>query len=239
MNEEMNNDPTTLTRRESLAKLGGLAVTAFGATAWGLESAAVSDSASGPAGVTSGLVRCVLTPEQTEGPYFLEGDKVRRDIRAGRPGVPLTLHATVVDVSSCRPIKGAAVDIWHCDGLGVYSGVAAQNTVGKRFLRGIQRTNANGLAIFKTIYPGWYGGRTVHIHVRVYLGGSVIHTGQLYFPEKVTDAVYKRSPYRRRPNRDTRNATDFVYRNGGRRSLLTMRRSGAGYVGEITMGLSR
>lgn len=192
-----------------------------------------------PGRVSSGLVRCVLTPEQTEGPYFLEGDKVRRDVRAGRPGVPLTLHATVVDVSSCRPIRGAAVDIWHCDALGVYSGVAAQNTVGKRFLRGIQRTNANGLAIFKTIYPGWYGGRTVHIHVRVYLGGSVIHTGQLYFPEKVTDTVYKRSPYRRRPNRDTRNATDFVYRNGGRRSLLTMRRSGAGYVGEITMGVSR
>jgi protocatechuate 3,4-dioxygenase beta subunit len=239
MNEDMNNDPTRLTRRESLAKLGGLAATAFGATAWGLESAAGSDSASGPAGVTSGLVRCVLTPEQTEGPYFLEGDKVRRDVRAGRQGVPLSLHATVVDVSSCRPIKGAAVDIWHCDALGVYSGVAAQNTVGKRFLRGIQRTNANGLAIFKTIYPGWYGGRTVHIHVRVYLGGSVIHTGQLYFPEKVTDAVYKRSPYRRRPSRDTRNATDFVYRNGGRRSLLTMRRSGAGYVGEIAMGVSR
>jgi hypothetical protein len=79
----------------------------------------------------------------------------------------------------------------------------------------------------------------VHIHVRVYLGGSVIHTGQLYFPEKVTDAVYKRSPYRRRPDRDTRNATDFVYRNGGRRSLLTLRRSGASYVGEITMGVSR
>ena len=81
--------------------------------------------------------------------------------------------------------------------------------------------------------------RTVHIHVRVYLGRSIVHTGQLYFPDKVTDAVFKRSPYRRRPNRDTRNATDFIYRNGGRRSLLTQRRSGAGYVGEITMGVSR
>lgn len=239
MNEDMNNDPARLTRRESLAKLGGLAATAFGATAWGLESAAGSDSASGPAGVTSGLVRCVLTPEQTAGPYFLEGDQVRRDIRAGRPGVPLTLRAFVLDVSTCRPTKGAAVDIWHCDALGVYSGVAAQKTVGKRFLRGIQRTNANGLAIFKTIYPGWYPGRTVHIHVRVHLGGSVIHTGQLYFPEKVTDAVFKRSAYRKRPSRDTRNANDFVYRSGGRRSLLTMRRSGAGYIGEITMGVSR
>jgi protocatechuate 3,4-dioxygenase beta subunit len=239
MKEDMNNDPTRLTRRESLAKLGGVAATAFGATAWGLESAADSDSAAGPAGVTSGLVRCVLTPEQTAGPYFVEGDQVRQDIRAGRPGVPLTLRAVVLDVSTCRPIKGAAVDIWHCDALGVYSGVAAHNTVGKRFLRGIQRTNANGLAIFKTIYPGWYRGRTVHIHVRVYLGGSIVHTGQLYFPEKVTDAVYRRSPYRRRPNRDTRNATDFVYRNGGRRSLLSLRRNGKGYVGEITMGISR
>jgi protocatechuate 3,4-dioxygenase beta subunit len=234
----MNEDTNRLTRRESLAKLGGLAVTAFGATAWGLEAATGSDSASGPAGVTSGLVGCVLTPEQTEGPYFLEGDKVRSDIRAGRPGVPLTLRTVVVDVSTCKPIKGAAVDVWHCDALGVYSGVTPQ-TAGKRFLRGIQRTNANGLAVFKTIYPGWYRGRTVHIHVRVYLGGSIVHTGQLYFPDKVTDAVFKRSPYRRRPNRDTRNATDVVYRNGGRRSLLALRRSGAGYIGEITMGVSR
>lgn len=235
----MDKDMNRLTRRESLAKLGGLAAGALGATAWGLQSATDSDSASGPAAVRSGLVSCVLTPEQTAGPYFVEGDKVRRDIRAGRPGVPLTLRTVVLDVSTCRPIKGAAVDVWHCDAGGVYSGVAAQNTVGKRFLRGIQRTNAKGLAIFQTIYPGWYPGRTVHIHVRVYLGGSVIHTGQLYFPEKVTDAVFKRAPYRRRPNRDTRNAADFVYRNGGRRSLLSMRRSGAGYIGEIMMGVSR
>lgn len=238
MNENTNNQGRRLTRRDSLVKVGGLAAAVVGGAAWKLESDGEA-SASGPAAVASGLVSCVLTPEQTEGPYFLERDKVRRDIREGGPGVLLTLRTTVVDVSTCKPIKGAAVDIWHCDAAGVYSGVAAQDTVGRRFLRGIQRTDANGLAVFKTIYPGWYPGRTVHIHVRVYLGGSILHTGQLYFSDSVSDAVYRRSPYSRRPGRTTRNANDSVFRNGGRKSLLSLSRSGSGYVGRITMGVSR
>lgn len=245
MNENTNHTENGrgLTRRDSLVKLGGLAAAVAGVGGWKLESPAEAEAAAsagtGPAAVAAGLVSCVLTPEQTQGPYFLEGDKVRHDVRSGRPGVLLALRTTVVDVSTCKPIKGAAVDIWHCDAGGVYSGVAQQNTVGQRFLRGIQRTDANGLAIFKTIYPGWYTGRTVHIHVRVYLGGSIVHTGQLYFPESVTDAVYKRSPYNKRPNRDMRNASDAIFRNGGSRSLLRLTKSGSGYVGRITMGVSR
>ena len=238
MNENTNDTDRRLTRRDSLLKVGGLAAAVVGGTAWKLgddEDAA----ASGPAAVAAGLVSCVLTPEQTEGPYFVEGDKVRRDVREGRTGVLLSLRATVLDVSTCRPIRGAAVDIWHCDAAGVYSGVASEGTSGRRFLRGIQRTDANGLALFKTIYPGWYPGRTVHIHVRVYLGGSILHTGQLYFPDSITDAVYRRSPYNRRPGRTTRNTTDAIFRNGGRRSLLSLTRSGSGYVGRIAMGVSR
>jgi protocatechuate 3,4-dioxygenase beta subunit len=114
-----------------------------------------------------------------------------------------------------------------------------QDTVGETFLRGIQRTDRNGLALFRTIYPGWYPGRTVHVHLKVYLGGQTVHTGQLFFPDTLTDAVYTGSPYSQRPGRDTRNATDSIFRNGGRRSLLKLARSGSGYVGSITMGVMR
>jgi protocatechuate 3,4-dioxygenase beta subunit len=230
-----------LTRRDSLRKLGGVAALALGGAA-GIEVLDAKDAAgagTGPAAVSAGLVSCVLTPEMTEGPFYLEGDKVRRDVREGRPGVPLLLGTTVLDVSSCKPIRGAAVDIWHCDAGGTYSGFAQEGTEGLTFMRGIQRTDKNGLATFATIYPGWYEGRTVHIHVRVYLGGSVVHTGQLFFPDRLTDAVYRRAPYNHRPARTTRNATDSIFRNGGSRSMLRLAKRGNGYVARITMGVSR
>src|SRR5262245_11900695 len=183
-------------------------------------------------------VSCVLTPEQTEGPYYIAGEKVRRNITEGRPGTPLTLRLTVVDARTCKPIKGAAVDIWHCDAAGAYSGFGT-GRASRTFMRGIQRTNANGVAIFKTVYPGWYPGRTVHVHVKVQVRGNVVHTGQLYFSDSVTDAVYRRAPYSRRLNRETRNAHDSLFQDGGRRSLLRLQRSGAGYVGSIKMGVRR
>ena len=228
-----------ITRRRALLAFGGVAATALGTGAWKVLGAADADAAGGPAGVASGLVSCVLTPEQTEGPYYLDGDKVRRNITEGRPGVALTLRLTVVDASTCRPLSGAAVDVWQCDASGTYSGVEQQNTVGKTFMRGIQRTNARGMATFHTVYPGWYRGSTVHVHVKVHADGTVVHTGQLYFPDRITDAVYRRSPYRRRPDRDTRNAGDSVYRNGGKRSLMALRKNGAGYVAALTMGVTR
>ena len=143
----------------------------------------------------------------------------------------------MVDASSCKPLQGAAVDVWHCDAGGVYSGTSVQDTEELRFLRGIQRTDRSGLAIFKTVYPGWYAGRTVHIHVRVASGGDIVHTGQLFFPDTLTDAVYTRTPYSRRGARTTRNATDGIYRNGGSRSVLELTKSGTGYIGKITMGV--
>jgi protocatechuate 3,4-dioxygenase beta subunit len=239
MDEHTNpHEQAPLTRRGSLLRLGGLAAGALGAGAWRLTTAdAAAAAGAGPAAVASGLVTCVLSPEQTLGPYDTEGDRVRRNVREGRPGVPLRLRTTVVDVSDCTPIRGAAVDIWHCDASGTYSGFAQEGTRGETFMRGIQRTDRGGLAIFDTIYPGWYEGRTVHIHVQVHLGGDVLHTGQLYFPDSVTDVVFRRSPYSRRPGRTTRNASDSIFRNGGSRSLLRLRRSGSGYVGRITMGV--
>jgi protocatechuate 3,4-dioxygenase beta subunit len=224
-----------LTRRGSLLKLGGLVAGAVGLG--GLESPA--SEGAGPAAVASGAVSCVLTPEQTEGPYYIANEAVRRNITEARPGTPLVLRAFVVNASTCRPIKGAAVDIWHADAAGVYSGFG-QGAASRTFMRGIQRTNARGLALFRTAYPGWYQGRTVHIHVKVHLGGNVVHTGQLYFPDGVTDAVYRKTPYSNRPNRDVRNSGDAIFRNGGSKSLLAVRRNKSGvYVATIAMGVHR
>jgi protocatechuate 3,4-dioxygenase beta subunit len=221
-----------LTRGGSLLRLGGFLAALLGAGGWKLAQS------EGPAAVASGAVTCVLTPEQTEGPYYIANERVRRNITEGRPGAPLVLRLFVVDASTCRPIKGAAVDIWHADAGGVYSGLGS-GSGNRRFMRGIQRTDAKGLARFRTVYPGWYRGRTVHIHVKVHVGGNVVHTGQLYFPDSWTDRVFRRKPYSRRPNRDTCNATDFVFRNGGRRSLLGLRKSVGLYVGTIRMGVHR
>jgi protocatechuate 3,4-dioxygenase beta subunit len=214
--------------RGSLLKAAGAAAAAVGLGRLGdSEDALAGDS-----------VSCVLTPEQTEGPYYIAKEKLRRNITDGRPGTPLTLQLTVVDAKTCRPIRGAVVDIWHCDASGIYSGFGA-GRASRTFMRGIQRTNAQGVATFRTVYPGWYRGRTVHIHVKVHVRGNVVHTGQLYFPDRITDAAYRKSPYTSRPNRDVRNADDMVFRNGGKRSLLTLRRTGAGYVGSIRMGVRR
>src|SRR5207237_10008867 len=100
----------------------------------------------GPVGVATGTtVKCLLAPEMTEGPYYVPNEKLRRDITEGRPGAPLLLHLTVVDASICRPIKGAAVDIWHADAGGVYSGESVESTVGQSFMGGIQTTKAGGV----------------------------------------------------------------------------------------------
>jgi protocatechuate 3,4-dioxygenase beta subunit len=226
-------DESRFTRRNSLIRLGGLVAGALGVSGWETGSAGA-----GPAAVASGAVSCVLTPEQTEGPYYIPGELVRRNITEGRPGTPLSLRAYVVDASTCRPIKNAAVDVWHADASGVYSGFGA-GAASRTFMRGIQRTSSKGLALFRTVYPGWYQGRTVHIHVKVHIGGNVVHTGQLYFPDRVTDVAYRKAPYTSRPNRTTRNADDAIYRNGGRKSLMSVRRNGSVYVATITMGVHR
>jgi protocatechuate 3,4-dioxygenase beta subunit len=216
-----------ISRTRLLTRAGGLVAGAAGLGAWRIGST--------PA---AGAVGCVLTPEMTEGPYYLSGEKLRRNITEGRPGTRLDLRLSVVDASTCRAIKGAIVDIWHADAAGAYSGFGS-GASSRTFMRGVQRTDAMGLAQFRTVYPGWYQGRTVHIHVKVWVGGSDVHTGQLFFSDTLTDAVYRRAPYSRRPSRTTRNAQDMIYADGGRQSMLTMRRKSSGYVGSITMGVQR
>ena len=220
-----------ITRRKTLLGLAGLLAAGAG---WKLDAAEAAGA--GPAAVASGLVTCVLTPELTAGPYYIADEAVRRNITEGKPGVPLTLKTTVLDASSCKPVRNAAVDIWHADASGVYSGFGA-GASHRTFLRGVQRTNASGVATFQTVYPGWYPGRAVHIHLKVHIGGSVVHKGQLFFPEAMTDVVYKRSPYSARPNRDVRNADDSIFRNGGNKGLVHLKKSGSGYLATIAMGV--
>jgi protocatechuate 3,4-dioxygenase beta subunit len=219
-----------ITRRGSLARLGGLALTAVGG------GSLLSETDTGNAAIESGAAQCVLTPELTEGPYYIAGEKLRRDVRDGRPGALLTLKLRVLNAATCRPIRNATVEIWHADASGNYSGFGG-GSASRTFLRGGQKTNQNGVATFATIYPGWYQGRAVHIHVKVHVRGSVVHTGQLFFPDAVSDAVYRQAPYAARGPADMPNASDSIYVNGGRYGLLKVAKSGAGYLGSIAMAV--
>jgi protocatechuate 3,4-dioxygenase beta subunit len=172
----------------------------------------------------------------TEGPFFLDRMAVRRDITEGRPGTPLQLRLTVVDAGTCRPIPGAPVDVWHADARGEYSGFGGGGS-GTTFLRGIQIAGDDGTVTFDTVYPGWYPGRAVHIHLKAHNGGNRVHTTQLFFDEDLTDEVYAASPYRGRSGSRTLNSQDSIYRNGGSRSTLAVSRDGDAYTGTLTLGI--
>lgn len=178
---------------------------------------------------------CTLYPEQTEGPYYVDGDLVRVDVREGKPGTPLSLELLVVTGGSCAPLSNAAVDIWHCDAAGVYSGYTGQlgglDTRGQVFLRGTQLTGADGRVRFQTIYPGWYPGRTTHIHFKVHLSGNREVTSQLYFAEDLNREVYTTDPYAAHGQKDTSNAADL----GRNAPLLAVTGNGSGYTGSMTI----
>ena len=188
---------------------------------------------------------CTLTPEQIEGPFYLAQTRMREAISEDKPGVPLQLILRVVEASaSCAPISKAAVDVWQCDALGIYSGyegaaIAPRHVEpvdDKTFLRGTQLTDAAGAVRFRTIYPGWYSGRTPHVHLKLRVGAKAATT-QLYFPDEVTNAVYARAPYDRHPNRDTTNTTDRFLGSIADKSLVmwTMSRDGDGYIADATV----
>ena len=194
---------------------------------------------------------CVVRPDQTEGPYFVDEKLNRSDIRVEpsdktiKPGVPLRLefHVSHVASGACNPLSGAIVDIWHCDALGAYSDVrdAGFDTRGKKFLRGYQSTNADGLAEFLTIYPGWYEGRAVHIHFKIRADAAAKRayefTSQLYFDEAVSDEVFKQSPYNGKRGRRVTNDADFAFRQGGKELLLVPARNAGGYAAKFDIGL--
>jgi protocatechuate 3,4-dioxygenase beta subunit len=178
----------------------------------------------------------VLTPELTEGPYYLDLDRVRRDITEGKEGLPFDLRVVVVDANSCSPIEDAAVDVWHCDALGEYSGV--EGNAGT-FLRGIQMTDANGAAQFRTVFPGWYRGRAVHIHLKVHLAGGEAFTGQLFFDGETLDAVYTRAPYTERGEADTANETDGIFAQSGGSTVVDVTVGDDSCSGSVTLGVQR
>jgi len=242
----MDNDDApigrVLTRREALALLGASGAALFtGAGVFeGVPHAAAAVAPS-----------CVARPEQTEGPYFVDERLNRADIRSDpaagitKPGIPLLLALTVSRLrgGACSPLAGAQVDLWHCDAGGIYSDVTDPHfrTVGQRFLRGYQVTDRRGTVRFTTIYPGWYDGRTVHLHfkVRTEPAASKGHefTSQLYFDDALSDRVLSRAPYAGRGERTTRNADDGIFREGGRQLMLDPRPSGAGYAASFAIGL--
>lgn len=190
---------------------------------------------------------CVLTPAQTEGPYFVDERLERADLRndpaTGKvvAGVPLQLTLRVSSLAGgvCRPLTGAQVDLWHCDADGVYSdaGDPGFHTRGTRFLRGFQRSGADGRVRFLTIYPGWYDGRTVHIHFKIRPREGGEFTSQLYFDDALTDRVHTLAPYARRGPRTVRNADDGIFRRGGERLLLDVRRTPDGFSALYEVGL--
>jgi len=291
------------TRRDAITwiAVGGLTVGGLGALAAACTastsstpSTTTSAGSSAATGSTVTGVACVLTPEMTEGPYYVDDPLDRRDITEGRPGAALALVLTVADATTCEPIADALVDVWHCDAGGIYSGFVDNSVAGNvgggggappggggpggggpggappggggpggggaggggggatddtRFLRGIQRTDASGVARFDTIYPGWYQGRTVHIHVKVHLGDAVVHTGQLFFDEAQTDAVYAKAPYSSHTGTRLKNSDDSIYRGGGSQSIVAVSLAGNGrapesgqtdgYTGTLTMGVKR
>jgi protocatechuate 3,4-dioxygenase beta subunit len=177
---------------------------------------------------------CAQTAEQTEGPYYFNADSIRSDIREGRPGTPLVFALRVREAEVCAPVENAIVDIWHCDAGGVYSGFEAGE--GERFLRGAQATNGEGIAKFTTIYPGWYQGRTIHIHAKVHLDRQTVLTTQLYFDDAVSDRVLAASAYRGRGERTRRNDADGIFDPS---LVLTLERSGDGYLGLMNVDVAR
>lgn len=224
-----------LTRR---ATLGGVAATTVAAA--GVPTTA--RAAEPDPGV------CVLSPEAVEGPFYYDPALVRSDITEGKTGVPLELRLTLIDAATCAAIDGARIDVWHCDAAGDYSGFDQTETSDKAsakratFLRGTQFAGANGVAAFRTIYPGWYPGRTPHIHVKAFLDGRNVLTTQVYFPDALSEYLFANvTAYAHRESRDTTNTTDGVLSQteNGRATFVNLREEADRYVATLTIAVDR
>ena len=229
-------------RRKVIAALGAAGATAL---TGGLVSARAATR-------TSSLA-CVVRPSQIEGPYFVDEKLNRSDIRSDprtkvvSEGVPLYLKLVVsrTEGSGCLPLSGAQVDVWHCDAEGLYSDTDdfQEDTRGFRFLRGYQITDRNGVASFTTIFPGWYPGRTVHIHFKIRVGpqgkgaSGKEFTSQIYFDDALTDTIHSQLPYTKRGPRKVRNHRDVVSLIGGSKLILPLTEQKKGYAGTFEVSL--
>jgi protocatechuate 3,4-dioxygenase beta subunit len=282
-----------LTRRKVVVAGAGAAVavgTAGTLAASGAFAGEKSAAAASASSTSTAAEACYkLTSETTEGPYYIDADKIRQDITEDKEGIPLTLRLKVIDSETCKPLADAAVDIWHCDALGIYSGYETASTGGggtaptgapsgtptgeppsgaptggagggvhqeptddERYLRGTWRTDKHGQVTFRTIFPGWYQGRCVHIHTKVhvngewtdagYEGGNTCHTGQFFFSEESVLASAEVEPYSTSTTERTTLTEDTIYdqsgTTGGLLKLKYDRKNIAkGVVGSLTMGV--
>ena len=203
---------------------------------------AILEDAAGETVPTPAALDCVATPSQTEGPYYFDTGELRRDITESKPGTPLLVSLRFVDANTCEPIPGATVDVWHTDHMGVYSGYPDQGvggTTGETFLRGKQVTDADGLAEFETIYPGWYPTRAVHIHYMAYTDERHLITSQLYFPDAVSEAVYRTEPYAARGPHPVTNDGDGIFPGDtpGDSQIGHITENDEGYTVSLTVGV--
>jgi protocatechuate 3,4-dioxygenase beta subunit len=233
-----------LTRREALAVLGASGAFLF------LGCSSDSSATTDPTDTSSGT--CVVRPALTEGPYYVDEELNRSDIRSDpsdgtvKAGalLALTFNVSSLASSACTPLAGAIVDVWHCDAAGMYSDVSDPtfgNTLGRKFLRGYQVTDSSGVASFTTIYPGWYEGRTVHIHFKVRSAASATSayefTSQLFFDDSLTDQVYTQAPYVSKGTRTLRNSGDGIYNQGGSQLVLDVTQTSSGYAATFDIAL--
>jgi len=249
---------TPMNRRQALSALGTISLGGLLAACGGDDGAgttvrtsdgatATVDPRSAPASTTATLLddaaSCRVTAQQTAGPYYFDADKIRRDIREDRDGTRLRLAIRVRDAGSCDPLADAVVDIWHADAQGSYSGFDGDEgggrprggggaQTGTRYLRGAQITDADGIAEFVTIYPGWYPGRTVHIHAKVHLDAKTVLTTQLYFDDDVSDEVFGAKAYAGRGDRGARNASDGIFDQA---LVTTSEKKTGGYVAAMNI----
>ena len=197
------------------------------------------------------LPPCIVRPEQTEGPYFVDERLNRSDIRSDpsdgsvKEGLPLQLALRIHEIrgQACTPLQGAMVDIWHCDALGVYADVRDLffDTRGKKFLRGYQVTDAAGTVRFLTIYPGWYPIRAVHIHFKIRTSPESRRgyefTSQIYFDDALTDRIHAQAPYAAKGRGRLRNRQDGIFQDGGEELVLPLIQQPQGYAGTFDIGL--
>ncbi|MFB7134894.1 intradiol ring-cleavage dioxygenase [Streptomyces sp. NPDC056237] len=277
--------------RRRVVLAGGAVIVAAGIGAGAVASASADEDMAGAKkpGGGQGEECYRLTSESTEGPYYIDADKIRKDITEDKEGIPLTLRLKVIDSDTCKPVAHAAVDIWHCDALGVYSGYEAMSSGGpggpggpgdggtpptdaptgpppsggpggghseptddERYLRGTQLTDKHGYVEFKTIFPGWYQGRCVHIHTKVHVGGKMTdagyegghtcHTGQFFFAESAVLDSAKIEPYSTSTTTRTTLTEDTIYdRSGVTGGLMKLsyrkHHMARGVIGSITMGV--
>jgi protocatechuate 3,4-dioxygenase beta subunit len=245
---------TTVTGQAATTAVSEAATAGLNAEAGTAVASAVADpglnATADTAAAATALPACVVSPEQTEGPYYADVQLDRSDIRSDpgtgkvKEGLPLhlTMRVSNVSASGCAPLQGATVEIWHCDALGVYSAFEGEGTANEKFLRGHQTTDASGAARFTTIYPGWYRGRTIHIHFKVHTqgtaGGNYEFTSQMYFDDAISDRVLEQAPYTGHSGeRDTTNASDGIYGDGGDQLTVALAQAAQGYTGELHIGL--